>query len=469
MTPAENENNNNNNIPRPPPILPTLNAIRSTYMNIFNQILDNSININCVCKIATKLSSPSKSKINPTSPSKIDLNTYKVNVFDRGSDFMDDDDDDDNQSYDDTNKNDIEMENNHINENQNRLFNLDYLDGSSNEDKNELDEYTAASKRAKLSKMCDLSCVENMKYAHAILKACFTDTECSSVDNELKFEAAWSSLKFISKYPKSCDYYGATIFHYAALNNNYELLKHAIRKHPNGVFLVDSKGMTPLMRAVQRNNFKCVQFLLDETSSDVNGSFYSTYTPIWFAVSNGYTDIAELLLNYNASPSIVDKSNTVSYSLNANEVEMLIQDEDHVGLSNHCLNEAGSQTTYLFSPLRASIVYARFQIMYYLLEYGANVYELFGATNDKMLNKTNSKMNEEYVNSLKFFHRQFGPFISKTKDNQLIFNEYDKCLNKLNDFIDNPNVYRRMLVEFVRNTCNKIVVGFLFFLLFIFL
>ena len=90
--------------------------------------------------------------------------------------------------------------------------------------------------------------------------------------------------------------------------------------------------------------------------------------------------------------------------------------------------------------------------MIYLLQYGANVYELFGSVSASLTGSDlghvnfNQLINEDYVNSLKFFHRQLG---SRTA-------EHDKYFAYLNDFIENKNVYRRMLIEFVKNICTKI-------------
>ena len=175
--------------------------------------------------------------------------------------------------------------------------------------------------------------------------------------------------------------------------------------------------------------------------------------------------MVKLILNYNASASIVDKTPKKSkFNLNENDINVLIQNEDHIGIrrrqeraesesnSDH-MRSNQQQTSYLFSPLRASIVYSRFQIMIHLLEYGANVYELFGATFNGEEEEEESKKstyNEDYVNALKLLHRQFGPFLSQN------LNEYDRCLNKLNEFIACPNVYRRMLIEFVKNVYTKV-------------
>jgi hypothetical protein len=194
----------------------------------------------------------------------------------------------------------------------------------------------------------------------------------------------------------------------------------------------------------------------------LNGSSFSAYTPLWFAVSNGYNDLVKLILNYNTSPSIVDKtSKKANFTLNQNDLDLLIQDDDHIGIARGPISvttgqqlQQQQQTSYLFSPLRASIVYSRFQIMVYLMEYGANVYELFGS-NLNEINKTTTS--DDFVNALKLLHRQFAPFIAQTPANsKQTLNEYDICLNKLNEFILCTNVYRRMLLEFVKSVYTKI-------------
>jgi len=207
-----------------------------------------------------------------------------------------------------------------------------------------------------------------------------------------------------------------------------------LQKCASGVSCLDSKGMTPLMRASQRNNFKCIEYLLNETNSDLNGSSRSTYTPLWFAVSNGYTDLAKYLLDFNTYPSIlIDKSNQKLKDLQRPTTT----------------NTASGSSLYLFSPLRASIVYSKFQIMIYLLQYGANVYELFGSASINLINNNNNlkqlinnNINEDYVNSLKFFHRQLF--------------EHENYFCYLNSFIQNKNVYRRMMLEFVKNIFYRI-------------
>lgn len=219
------------------------------------------------------------------------------------------------------------------------------------------------------------------------------------------------------------------------------------------------------MRAVQRNNVECVRYLLNNTRTDLNGSAQSTYTPLWFSVSNGYTDLALMLLNYNASPSMVDKSISSAIPLPTSVANtLLLQSEDMSGGIANPQQPNSSTTSYLFSPLRASIVYARFEIMAFLLEFNANVYELFNVSRvEKRTRKLarpgrefNPKLNEDYVNSLKFFHRQFVINDEQQASTQTVACDLDLQLEILNEFIDDVNVYRRMLVEFVKNLIHRL-------------
>lgn len=398
-------------VPAPPAPPPALNSIRTTYINLFNQILDSSININCICKTTHRksLSNESSQPTTGTPARYID-----------GNDFMDD-----NDSDSDSDQNDIEME--ETDENQIRLNQLSSLVQKTPECFGERQE----------KKICDLTCFENLKYIHNLLKNCFVKyTNEEEALNE--FEVRWNSFKFLCDDPKSCDYYGTTIYHYAASDNNFELLKCLVNKFPDGVLCLDSKGMTPLMRAAQRNNYKCTEFLLNETSSELNGSLYSTYTPLWFGVSNGYRELVKLLLDFNANPSINDqhKKREITNSEFYSNEQLQQQRRD------------SENTTFLFSPIRASIVYSQFTIMNYLLEYGANVNELFIMVTPKTNEFYDAVSNENYVNSLKFFHRQFGQVIKVDGTSAFLTN--------LNKFVENQNVYRKMLIEFVKNVYMNI-------------
>ncbi len=172
-----------------------LNALRSTYMNIFSQIFENSINIECICK------TESKNDIFNSSPAK--------QVLDRGvDDFMDSDDE--------TPENGDSM-------------NVD--------DPSKTQNSRATSTAAK--KICDLSCFEQLKFVSFSLKSCLaggnsSDDQLTSEDLE-KFEKLWSNYSFLVKNPKSCDYNGTTIFHIAAIDNALKLLKVVTNICPSGV------------------------------------------------------------------------------------------------------------------------------------------------------------------------------------------------------------------------------------------
>lgn len=393
--------------PTPPPPPATGShpeTFRSNYLNAFSQIFNDSLNVNCICKTTVHSSIKQTFKLN------------KLNPFDN-QDFMSDDDDDDDadtEQYSDEIRNLIRtqqsIESNLLSQVEQKLTELDLL---------------APNDSRILKSQCDCSCFDNLRLVYNQLKNSFRSSanldECIRV-----FEQKWCSFKFLSSDPsRCCDYYGTTVFHYAASDNSYELLKILLAKCPRGVECLDAKGLTPLMRAAQRNNYEIIEYLLNKTNSDLNGSARSTYTPLWFTVSNGFTDLARLLLDYNTSPSIVDRN--VSYPY--------LDETQH-----------NASSIYMFSPLRASVVYFKFQIMALLLQYGANVYELFGAVSLDADEPFSRLTNEDYVNSLKFFQRQLN---SKSHENE-------KYLNYLNCFIENKNIYRRMMIEFVKSVYDKI-------------
>lgn len=206
-----------NGPPPPPAPVPPLNlsSIRSTYFNLFNQILDSSINIKCICKTTRK---------NVENGTSIDHKPSNSNSSD-SNDFMDDDSEDF-----DSNPNDVEMGN--INDGQLRYNELSAL----------VQRVESPFGKQQSQRHCDLNCFENLKYIHNLLKNCFTKADTSAEECLAEFEEKWNSFKFLMDDPKSCDYYGTTIYHYAASDNNLELLKCIVKKFPDGVNCLDSKG-----------------------------------------------------------------------------------------------------------------------------------------------------------------------------------------------------------------------------------
>lgn len=223
--------------PSPPPLPPnqsnrapgTLNAIRQTYMNLFNQILDNSININCICKTTT-LRRPSG--MSPAPNKKFKHNSHKK-IFDYDN-FLSDEEDDDDESSNELKKNETDTT-----ADLGSAFAYSYGIGSFLRD-SDYDEVGLN------QNLCDLSCFEKMRFVHAKLKesVIVRSQQTYFYDNSRddQFERLWMTFKFLSKCPTSCDYYGTTIFHYAATDENPELLKRCLRKFSDGVKCIDSKG-----------------------------------------------------------------------------------------------------------------------------------------------------------------------------------------------------------------------------------
>jgi hypothetical protein len=206
---------NSNTPPQAPQLPSTLNAIRNTYINLFNQILDNSININCICK--TTLNRSVKSLTTRANKRVKFSNNNRQQFFDKAN-FLTDDEDDDSEEVDPTDFSTVS----------NYLKNLDF------------DESTTEKSNSKQVKICDLNCFERMHYVHSSLKQCLLSQ--SQEEQKKNMEQLWASFRFLSRCPTSCDYYGTTIFHYAATDDNSELLEFCLEKFPNGVKCIDSKG-----------------------------------------------------------------------------------------------------------------------------------------------------------------------------------------------------------------------------------
>ena len=192
-------------------LLDNSNALRSSYVNVFNQILDNSINVNCICKTTKECSPSSPASRRPPSSSSSSQSTRKktrvdlTKVFDRANDnhFMSGDEDDHEQENAESTASSSSAS--HAN---------DVFMGGGGGGLADLDVESDALlsiNNCRINKICDLSCFENMKYVNFALKNCFVRSDLA--ESELKFEHVWNSFKFLRKYPKSCDYYGTTIFH----------------------------------------------------------------------------------------------------------------------------------------------------------------------------------------------------------------------------------------------------------------
>jgi hypothetical protein len=222
--------------PPPPPeppvnLIQNLAALRTTYIGIFNQILDNSLNINCICKTTKETTTPP-----PDTPKEKQTADERKLIFDQANSFMSDDDDDDEE--DDS----VVMTDENaapvsaaaaITERQQSRINVGGISLADIKLTNlDIESDLLNTNNCKINKICDLSCFENMKYVHFTLKNCFHGP--SLEENEANFNRVWHSFKFLAKYPKSCDYYGTTIYHYAASDSddNLNLLRCTLQKYP---------------------------------------------------------------------------------------------------------------------------------------------------------------------------------------------------------------------------------------------
>jgi len=74
-----------------------------------------------------------------------------------------------------------------------------------------------------------------------------------------------------------------------------------------------SEGTTPLWRACQLGNVKCVTALLEHDPSNINNlsrwGAVPFSTPLWIAAREGHLSVIELLLKYKANVNIKSQSN----------------------------------------------------------------------------------------------------------------------------------------------------------------
>ena len=232
--------------PLPQPTTTTLNAIRQTYMNLFNHILDSSININCICKTTTLrgFRSPSTSRLYKKFKHNKSGSSHKT-IFEGGNFLSDEEEEesDEGMSVDSgTGSSSKDTDDSDSTVDLGSAFAYSNEMGSFLRD-SDYDEFGVNKQN-----MCDLSCFEKMRFVHAKLKESVLAANAAVVTTKKStatslFDRLWAAFKFLSKHPTSCDYYGTTIFHYAALDDNPELLMRCLEKYPDGVKCIDSKGI----------------------------------------------------------------------------------------------------------------------------------------------------------------------------------------------------------------------------------
>ena len=201
--------------------------------------MDNSININCICK-TTLNRSGLNNKAQTQANKKVKLNSNdQQKIFDTEN-FLSDDE-----------------------EEGLKMDDVDFIAIASYLRNLDVDESCTENTNSAKFKICDLNCFERMRYVHSTLKNCLL----ASDDKKIKFDQMWASFRFLAKCPTSCDYYGTTIFHYAAADDNSELLEFLLRKISN-------------WRQVYR--FKGYLFTFKEFQIFVIVALYLYFFLVWF-------------------------------------------------------------------------------------------------------------------------------------------------------------------------------------------
>ena len=122
-------------------------------------------------------------------------------------------------------------------------------------------------------------------------------------------------LYFYHKYV-NLEENSTTLLDIAVLENNTEAIKilfnYGINK--NYVNNENIDGNTPLMWAINRQNFENIILLLDNRAN-VNAKNKDGDTPLMFAVSTGDIDIVQLLLEYNPNVNDVNNENVTALAI----------------------------------------------------------------------------------------------------------------------------------------------------------
>ena len=92
---------------------------------------------------------------------------------------------------------------------------------------------------------------------------------------------------------------GRTPFHFAALNDNQELIKYLFEKYPDMVNLQRNDGKTFLHLVCEENLVKTLRFLFDFdfcSLLDFNALTNDGLTPLESATKNGHVEVVKFLL-----------------------------------------------------------------------------------------------------------------------------------------------------------------------------
>jgi len=197
------------------------------------------------------------------------------------------------------------------------------------------------------------------------------------------------------------DRHGCTALRYAASNGHEDVVISLLKHNNTDVNKMDRHGCTALMRAViggvrrTGGHTEVVKQLLQQDGINVEIRCYGNWTALMYAVSEGYVDIVELLLqdhikkgvNYNAYCVLELAVRKADMSI----VEVLIQNDIEINTRNNT-----QQTVLMFVAQKG-----RQDISRWLVKKGADI----NAKDEKGLTAKDHLQRRDYLQRLKSFRR----------------------------------------------------------------
>ncbi|MBA3816204.1 MAG: ankyrin repeat domain-containing protein, partial [Parachlamydiaceae bacterium] len=129
--------------------------------------------------------------------------------------------------------------------------------------------------------------------------------------------------------------------------------------------LFDSKGLTPLMHAIELNKPEIVSILI-ENGANSNFTNPNGWIPLTYAIYQNKTEIVRLLMEFGANPNFIDPNNwtPVTYAINQDKIECV-----------KVLLENGANPNFFdskWTPLTFAFEQSNYEIAKFLLDNGAD-------------------------------------------------------------------------------------------------
>ena len=138
----------------------------------------------------------------------------------------------------------------------------------------------------------------------------------------------WFDLYWLARHADEVKPTGFTLMHIAAESGYYHFAEQLLDEHiwAGDVSARDSQGNVPLHWAAWRGHVKVVEVLLSLPGLDVDPLNFNEMTPLNFAASGGYVEIAEMLIHNGANVnSKARNATTVLHNAARNGHEELVR------------------------------------------------------------------------------------------------------------------------------------------------